>query len=98
MTQKIRKIYPAKAQVSALEMNCIALAEPDIQEWDNGVEYKAKTVVKVENLNNGKVIDLVIWKNFNVHKGDTIHTVGKLEQTGKAFIGWSEYTTIIKRA
>ena len=95
---KARKIYPTKAQVKALEMNCIALEEPDIQEWDNGFEYKAKTIVKVKSLASGRTIDLVVWKNFNVHKGDQIQAIGKLEDTGKAFIAWADLTIITKRA
>lgn len=95
---KARKIYPAKAQVKALEMNCIAIDEPQLQEWDNGFEYKAKTIVKVKSLVSDRTIDLVVWKNFNVRKGDQIQAIGKLEDTGKAFIGWADLTRVTKRA
>ena len=98
MSKSKRKIYPAKAQIKALEMNFIAVEEPTIQKWDNGFEYKAKTVVKVKSLSTNRLIDLVIWDNFNVHKGDEIRAVGKLEDTGKAFIAWADITLITKRA
>ena len=95
---KARKIYPTKAHVKALEMNCIAIEEPMKQEWDNGFEYKAKTIVKVKSLVSDRTIDLVVWKNFNVHKSDEIQAIGKLEDTGKAFIGWADLTRVTKRA
>lgn len=95
---KKKRINPQKGQIKALEMNCIAIEEPTIQEWDNGFEYKAKTVVKVKSLLTDNTIDLVVWKNFNCHKGDIIQAIGKLEDTKKAFIGWADLTKITKRA
>lgn len=96
--KKIHKIYPKKQDINALELNAIVLDKPVIVEWDNGIDYKAKTTTKVKSLQTGKIIDFVVWKNFNCNQGDIIHSVGKIENSGKAFIGWADLTTITKRA
>ena len=94
----IKRILPQKAEITALEITGIVLNEPVIKEWTNGNEYKAKTMFKAQSVDSGKIIDFVVWKKFNVKQGDTFKSVGKVEQTQKAFIGWADLTNIIKRA
>ena len=93
-----KRVHLKQKEMTAQEILGKVLEEPKIQEWDNGFEYKAKTTFKVESLKSGKVIDFVTWKKFNVRIGDTINSVGKIEASGKAFIGWTDMTKIIKRA
>jgi len=95
---QIKRILPQNAEVTALEITGIVLDEPVIKEWTNGNDYKAKTMFKAQSLDSGKIIDFVVWKKFNVKQGDTFKSVGKIEQTQKAFIGWADLTNIIKRA
>lgn len=96
--KKIRKIYPKKAEVNALELKAVVIEKPVIVEWGNGFDFKAKTTAKVKSLNTNKIIDFVVWKKFEIAVGDEIFSLGKVESTGKAFIGWAEQTKIIKRA
>ena len=95
---KPKRVLPNNAEVTALDFTGIVLDEPVIKEWTNGNDYKAKTMFKAQSIDSGKIIDFVVWKKFNINKGDTFNSVGKIEQTQKAFIGWADLTKIIKRA
>lgn len=96
--KKVHKIYPKKQDINALELTAIVLNKPIITEWDNGQTYKAKTTAKVKSIKTDKIIDFVTWKNLVINQGDVIHSVGKIENSGKAFIGWADYTYIIKKS
>lgn len=96
--KKAKKVNVQIKEINAPEVTAIAIEEPKTQEWDNGFSYKAKTMFKAQSIETGRIFDFVVWKNFNIKKGDTFHSIGKVEESGKAFIGWADLTKIIKRA
>ena len=98
MFPKPRKINISQGELNAVELYAIVLEEPTISEWENGQEFKAKTCVKIQSKKTGKIIDFVTWKKFNVHKGDEIFALGKVNSTNEAFIGWADSAKILKRA
>ena len=53
--KKIRKIYPKKAEINALELKAVVIEKPVIVEWDNGFDFKAKTTAKVKSLKTDKI-------------------------------------------